>query len=156
MADNKLGLCAELLQTAEAAYVTTIDAHGFPETRAMFNLRRAVEYPALITLFKQHDDDLLVYFTTNTSSRKIAQLRANRKASVYYSQPEQRKGLNLTGLLEIVDDMNLKNVLWQEGWERYYPQGPTDPDYTVLRMRPQSARYYHRLQIFEMDFPPSE
>ena len=143
------------MAAAEAAYVATVDGDGFPQTRAMFNLRRTADYPALSDLFKQHTEDLLTYFTTNLSSRKVVHLRAEPKASAYYCQPEERRGLNLVGILEVLDDMDVKTRLWQEGWERYYPQGPSDPDYAVLRLRPLSARYYHRLQVIEFNFPPS-
>jgi general stress protein 26 len=41
------------------------------------------------------------------------------------------------GDLEIVDDSGLRHAVWNEGWEKYYPQGPDDPDHTVLRMYPK-------------------
>ena len=148
-------ICAQLMAVAEAAYVTTVDGEGFPETRAMFNLRRTADYPALSALFRQHTEDLLVYLATNTSSRKVGHMQRDRKASIYYCQPAEVRGLNLVGFLEVVHDQAIKSHLWQEGWERYYPQGPSDPDYAVLRMRPLSARYYHKLQVIELHFAPS-
>ncbi len=33
-------------------------------------------------------------------------------------------------------------MLWQDGDERYYPQGVTDPDYCVLRFVIHEGRYY--------------
>jgi general stress protein 26 len=148
-----LALCADLMTRAEAAYVTTVDEDGFPQTRAMFNLRRQAQFPVLEALFREHAANLLTFFTTNTSSRKVAQLAANAKAAVYYAEPAEFRGLNLVGWLDIVTDDEIKHRLWQPGWERYYPGGPTDPDYAVLRMRPMSARYYHRLQVIEVEFP---
>jgi general stress protein 26 len=55
----------------------------------------------------------------------------------------------LGGDIEIVDDDGLKEQLWQEGWERYYPEGPTDPDHTVLRLQPQVARGWNQKERFE-------
>ena len=146
-------LSRELMDTAEVAMLTTIGAEGFPETRAMFNLRRRTQFPGLVHFFAQHQADFLVYFTTNTSSRKLTQLARNPRASVYYSRPADWRGLNLVGSLEVVSDPGLKERLWQEGWELYYPAGPQDPDYTVLRLKPQFGRYYHQLQVSTWTFP---
>ena len=44
-------LSIELMEIAEAAYVSTIDPNGFPQTRAMFNLRRKSQFPGLVRLF---------------------------------------------------------------------------------------------------------
>ena len=71
-------LSLDLMATAEAAYVTTIDPDGFPQTRAMFNLRRKEQFPGLAALFKDHQDDFLVYFTTNTL---LSQDRPHQKES---------------------------------------------------------------------------
>lgn len=146
---KKLGL--ELMEIAEAAYVTTIDKDGFPYTRAMFNLRRTEQFPSLIELFKKHEDDFLVYFTTNTSSSKIAHIKKNPKVSIYYCKPSDWRGLMLGGEVEIVDKA-IKEAIWQKGWEMYYPGGPHDPDHTVLCLRPMFARYYHQLNFANFSF----
>ncbi len=140
-------LSLELMESAEAACLTTIDDHGFPQTRAMFNLRNQKQFPGLSRLLDAHRDDFLVYLTTNTSLPKVDQIRRNPKVSVYYYQPSNFRGLMLGGEIEIVTDPAVKEALWQEGWERYYPAGVTDPDYTVLRLRPIFAKYYQRLNF---------
>ncbi len=146
-----LRLCLDLLDTAEAAIVTTVDPDGFPQTRAMFNLRRSEQFPGLAGLFREHKVDFLVYFTTNTSSPKIAQIRTNPKVSVYYHKPREFRGLMLSGDMEIVVDKEEKERIWQKGWEMYYPGGVHDPDHTVLRLLPAAVKYYHQLQFFHFD-----
>ena len=155
MNENTKELCLELMETAEAGFLTTIDEEGFPVTRAMFNLRRKAQFPALIAVFEGHQDDFLIYFTTNTSSRKLNHIKTNPKVSVYFCRPREWRGLNLIGSIEIGNDRALKQSLWQDGWEMYYPEGVDDPDYSVLCMRPRFARYYHQLQFFQLDFPPT-
>lgn len=145
-------LSLELMEIAEAAYVTTIDPDGFPQTRAMFNLRRKEQFPGLYELFKKHKDDFLVYLTTNTSSGKIAHIRENPKVAIYYCKPSEWRGLLLAGEIEIVTDKKIKEEIWQEGWEMYYPGGPDDPDHTVLCLRPMLARYYHQLNFANFSF----
>ncbi len=144
-------LSLDLMETAEAAYVTTIDPDGFPQTRAMFNLRRKEQFPGLAALFKNHQNDFLVYFTTNTSSPKITHIHRNPKVAVYYSKPNEFRGLMLSGAMEIVTGRAEKEIVWQKGWEMYYPGGVHDPDHTVLRLRPLAAKYYHQLNSFYFD-----
>ncbi len=140
------------MEIAEAAYVTTIAPDGFPQTRAMFNLRRREQFPRLSDLFKTHKDDFLVYLTTNTSSSKITHIKKNPKVSIYYCKPSDWRGLMLGGEVEIVTDKVIKEAIWQKGWEMYYRGGPHDPDHTVLCLRPMFARYYHQLNFFNFKF----
>jgi len=144
-------LSLDLLETAEAAFVTTIDPDGFPQTRAMFNLRRKEQFPGLAGLFKDHQDDFLVYFTTNTSSPKIEHIKKNPKVSIYYCKPGEFRGLMLSGEMAVVTDRSEKEHVWQKDWEMYYPGGMHDPDHTVLRLRPMTAKYYHQLDLFHFD-----
>lgn len=141
-------LSLDLLETAEAAFVTTIGPDGFPQTRAMFNLRRKEQFPGLAALFKM---DFIVYFTTNTSSPKIEHIKKNPKVSVYYCNPGEFRGLMLSGEMAVVTDRSEKEQVWQKGWEMYYPGGVHDPDHTVLRLRPMAAKYYHQLDSFHFD-----
>ncbi|MDH4209837.1 MAG: pyridoxamine 5'-phosphate oxidase family protein [candidate division WOR-3 bacterium] len=138
----------ELLESADAAYVTTIDKEGYPQTRCMFNLRNKTKFPKLVHMFKDHRDDLMILFSTNTSSEKIAQIKDNSAVCVYYCAPNDFHGLMLAGNIEILDDPHLREALWQEGWKRYYPEGPHDPDHTVLRLYPKKTKGWYKGQAF--------
>jgi general stress protein 26 len=129
-----------LMETSEAAYLSTVDGDGCPHIRAMLNLRNKRQYPGLADLFAAHQADLLVYFTTNTSSAKMEQLRANPAVAVYYCDPARFHGLMLGGTVEVTTNPQLKQDIWQDGWEEYYPSGPNDPDHTVLRLSPSIAK----------------
>jgi len=149
-------LSLETMSMAEAAFLSTIDSEGFPHTRAMVNLRNREKYGGLADLFSDHEDDFLVCFSTLTSSNKVRQLRTDPRASVYYCLPSQWRGLVLRGEIEIVADQAFKESIWQDGWEIYYPGGPTDPEYTILRLFPKDAEYYHALQTAEITFRRAE
>ncbi len=145
-------LSRELIAAVPAAYLTTFNPGvGFPETRAMLNLRNPALYPGLAPFFAGFGADLGTYFSTNTSSPKVGQLATDPKVCVYYCQPSEWHGLTLQGRLEPVADPALKAALWQPGWEIYYPLGADDPDYTVLRFRPVRAKFYHQLSVCTMD-----
>ncbi len=144
-------LARYLMENAKAAFLTTIDADGFPQTRGMFNLRNKDAWPKLIPMFKAHTEDYMVLLTTNTSSSKIADITGNQAVSVYYSIPEEWRGLMLGGTIEIVDDNEIKKNLWHEGWEKYYPKGYDDPDHSVLRLFPTIGRGWNQSHTYQFD-----
>lgn len=135
----------DLMSKAEAVYLTTIDHDGWPTTRAMINLRNVYQYPDFIPVFTLHNQELLLYFTTNMSSGKIIQIAHNNKASAYFCIPSEWRGLMLGGALFIVSDQNIKRRLWQKEWTMYYQKGMEDPDYAILYLKPRVAKYYEFL-----------
>lgn len=145
--------CVELMETADVLYFTTVDENGFPHTRAMFNLRNTKYFPNLSKLFKSHQNDLLVYLSTNTSSSKIKQIKQNPNVCVYYNRavPKDFRGIMLGGKIEIVTDQKVKEEIWQDGWELYYPKGVEDEDFTVLRLLPKYAEIYYKLQKYTLN-----
>ena len=153
-ANEAKSLGIELMREAECLVLSTIDEEGYPQARAIFNLRNVKQFPDLKPVFAGHDDDLLIFIGTNTSSEKIRQIRRNPRASVFFCKPREFHGLMLSGAFEFVEDQAIKNRLWQDGWERYYPYGPTDPDYTVIRMIPRMGKGWYKGQPFTFTLVP--
>ena len=104
MTDEKelRSVCLELMRIAHPAYLTTIDKEGFPQTRAMFNLRNKTMWPKLASMFEEHKDDFMILFTTNTSSPKIQDIKTNKAVSVYYCEPDNWRGVHFGGIIEII------------------------------------------------------
>jgi general stress protein 26 len=104
-------------------------------------------YPNIKAMIKMENEGLkTIWFSTNTSSKRIGQLGRDPKACVYFVDFENWMGLMLVGKVEILQDPNSRERLWREGYERYYPQGVNDPDYSVLRFTAEWGNYYHALQ----------
>ena len=113
---------------------------------AMVGTNGDEDYPNIKAMIKMENEGLCaVWFSTNTSSRRVAQLARNPKASVYFVDFETWMGLMLVGEVEILQDQASRERLWREGYEKYYSLGVTDPDYTVLRFTARWGNYYHRL-----------
>jgi len=144
-------MCLNLLETGWPAYLTTVDKDGFPQIRAMFNLRNKKWFPKLVPLFREHKEDFMIIFSTNTSSTKIEDIQSMPKSSVYYCNPDDWQGVMFGGSIEIVDDVDMKKALWHDGWERYYPGGYDDPDHTVLRITPFVARGWTGNSTFKLE-----
>lgn len=127
----------KIIQTSECAQIATFgkdETEGFPEIRALLNLANPKKYPKLKDKAISVDGKTLtIYFTTNTSSRKIRQIRENKKVCLYFVLPKKFKGVSAIGTIEEVTDQTVKEDFWQTGWYIYYHKGAKDPDYTLLK-----------------------
>lgn len=132
--------CIKLMETTDVAYLSTIDSNGFPQIRAMVNLRNKKQFPNLACEFIEHQDDFLIYMTTDTASVKFKQIIANPKVSVYFCDSKQIRGLMLVGELEVVTDKDIKKRFWQDDWKIHYPSGVDGPEYNILRLSPMHAK----------------
>jgi general stress protein 26 len=118
-----------LIDKQGVAFISSVDEEGFPNTKAMLPPRKRVG----INEF---------YFTTNTSSVRVAQYRENPKACVYFCDKRFFRGVMLKGRVEVLEDAPNKELIWREGDTQYYAGGVTDPDYCVLKFSAQNGRYY--------------
>jgi len=142
-------LSVNLMNITEVVYLSTVNSEGFPETRALLNLRNTKQFPGLVNLF--NESSLVTYLTTNTSSLKMKSIMENPKVCLYYCKEDEQRALMLGGVMEIVTDMDIKKALWHDNWTIFFPGGVTDPDYTVLRLRPDVAKGYHQLQNYNLE-----
>lgn len=118
-----------IIDKQSTAYISSVDEDGFPNTKAMLAPRKREGIKEL-------------YFTTNTSSMRVKQYRENPKASVYFCDKRFFRGVMLKGTMEVLEDSDSKEIIWQAGDTIYYPLGVTDPDYCVLKFTAQEGRYY--------------
>lgn len=82
------------------------------------------------------------YLTTNTSSRHVGEFLKKTQACVYTCDRRFFRGVMLIGTMEILEDRESKEMIWQEGDTMYYPGGVEDPDYCVLKFTAVKGRYY--------------
>lgn len=80
--------------------------------------------------------------STNTSSQHVQTLLKDGNACLYFFDDETFEGLCLFGSAAVHFDRAFKQLLWNEGDEKYYPKGVEDEDYCVLEFIAQSGRYY--------------
>ena len=118
-----------IIDNAKTAFISSIDADGFPNTKAMLAVRK-------------RDGIKTLWFTTNTSSMRVAHYRANPKACAYFCDTRFFRGVQLLGTMEVCEDAESKKMIWRDGDQQYYPQGVSDPDYCVLKFTAVKGRYY--------------
>lgn len=138
----------KLMAKADTAYLATIDEKGFPQIRAMLNLLCTDGFPKQSDYIRKNRNGLSTYFTTNTSSRKIPQIKKNVAASVYYNIGYE--GLLLIGNLEIVEGDKVKRAFWEDSWKMYYTKGLDDPDHTILKFTPSTLKLYGNFKVTEI------
>lgn len=118
-----------LIDKQNVSYIASIAEDGFPNMKAMLPPRKRVGIKEF-------------YFTTNTSSKRVAQYKENPKASIYFCDKRFFRGVMLIGYMEVLEDADSKEMIWQEKDTMYYPKGVSDPDYCVLKFVAHEGRYY--------------
>ena len=53
--------------------------------------------------------------------------------------------------MEDVRDPAIRQAIWTDAWEMYYPGGREGGDFTLLRFQPLKGRYYQGLQVTDLD-----
>lgn len=125
---------------AKVVYLSYIDSRGFPTTRAMLAPR-------------EREGIRVFWFSTNTSSQKVAAFRRNPKGSIYFVDRLFFRGVSLSGTVEVLEDPESKERLWRRGDTMYYSRGVTDPDYCVLRFTAERGRYYRNFKSEDFSIP---
>lgn len=125
-----------LIDRQGVSLVGSIDSDGFPNTKAMLPPRK-------------REGIRTFYFTTNISSLRVEQYRRNPKACIYFFDKRYFRGVMLRGTMEVVTDIEVKEMIWQDGDTTYYAKGVNDPDYCVLKFTAQSGRYYTKFKSQE-------
>ncbi len=118
-----------LIDHQKICYLSSVDEDGFPATRAMLAPRA-------------REGICTFYFSTNTSSRKVAEYRQNPRACLYCCDRRFFRGVYLKGRMEVLETPEMKERFWEKGDTQYYPLGVTDPDYCILRFTAENGRYY--------------
>lgn len=119
----------KLIDNQRIAFIGSIDAEGFPNMKAMLKPRK-------------REGLRVFYFTTNTSSMRVAHYLQNNRSCIYFCDSRFFRGVMLKGTMEVLTDPESKEMIWQEGDTMYYKEGVTDPDYCVLKFTAVSGRYY--------------
>jgi general stress protein 26 len=118
-----------LIEKRNVSFISSIDDQGFPNTKAMLppRIREGIK---------------TFYFTTNTSSMRVAQYKTCPNACIYFCDTRFYRGVMLRGAIEVLEDEESKQMIWREGDTMYYPKGVTDPDYCVLKFTANDGRFY--------------
>lgn len=131
----------KLIDRAGICHIGSVDGEGFPNIRAMLAPR-------------QREGIRYIYFTTNTSSRKVRQFRDDARACLYFTDRRFYRGVMLLGFMEVLEDVSAKERIWRDGDTMYYPLGVADPDYCVLKFTAETGRFYSNFKSENFSVTP--
>ncbi len=130
----------QFIAKQKTAFIASVNEEGYPVIRAMLAPRKI--------------EGTEIYFSTNTSSKKVKQYEANGKACVYFYKRGifKYRGVCITGEMEVCTDEATKAAIWRFGDKLFYKQGVTDPDYCVLKFKCEKAEYYCDFKTETLEF----
>ena len=73
---------------------------------------------------------------TNRDTRKVAEMRADPRATLIYFDPDDPGYATLVGSVRLVDDPAEKRARWKDAWSDYYPGGPEGASYLLIEFVP--------------------
>jgi len=127
-----------MIDKQKICFIGSVDVDGFPNIKAMLRPRKRSGIKEF-------------YLSTNTSSLKVKSFRDNPKACLYFCDKRFFRGVMLKGFMEVLEDQESKDMIWQFGDTIYYKGGKTDPDYSVLKFTATSARYYSNFKSVDIE-----
>jgi general stress protein 26 len=102
--DTILTAAREIIKSTTYCALVTIDSTGQPQVRTMN------PFPA--------NDELITWFATSRTSRKVMEIKNNPKVCVYYADHINAKGyVSITGIAQVIDDKDLLMKMKRDYWQ---------------------------------------
>jgi general stress protein 26 len=118
--DQLIATAREIMTTTRYCALITIDARGRAGARTMDAFAP--------------DDKMVVWFGTNPSSRKVAEIRRHPRVTLYYFDRENQAYVTLHGIARLVNDPQEKLRHWKDDWKTFYPDRVKS--YLLIQVRP--------------------
>jgi zinc protease len=79
--------------------------------------------------------DFTIWFATNPRTRKVTEIRADPRVTLYWFDPAVEGYVTLKGTARLVDDAEEKRRRWKPEWAPFYPD--REHSYLLVAVRPQ-------------------
>lgn len=132
MLRSTVKIIGNLVDRQDVVLISSIDSDGFPNTKAMLPPRK-------------REGIRTFYFITKSFSMRSIQYRKNPKACIYFFDKRYFRGAMLKGTMEVITDIETKEMILEDSDTAYYSKARNDPEYCVLKFTAQSGRYYTKL-----------
>lgn len=110
----------EVIGQSGPCTLITIDSLGQPRARIMD------AFPP--------EENFVIWFGTNTLSRKVKEIFDNERVTINYFDKPNGAYVSLYGRAEIIHDDSLKITYWKPAWQDFYPNYPKG--YCLIRFTP--------------------
>lgn len=116
-----LDLARKTIEKVRYAAFATVDDNGQPRTR-------------IVDAFAP-DEDFVIFVATKPNTRKVNQIKAHNRVTLFYFDDEGRNYVSLMGEASLIDDEAMKRAMRREAdSDRIYPNFPND--YLLIRIEP--------------------
>lgn len=82
------------------------------------------------------------WFFAPSDGRLVAELESDPTAVTAYRAAEGYTFVSVSGSAEIETDPELKKTFWLEELERWFPNGPEDPNVSLIRLTAEHAEWW--------------
>lgn len=86
--------------------------------------------------------DNAIWFFTSKSAPKDDEILRHPQVCVCYADPGANTYVSLSGTIELLDNQEKIDELWNPGAQAYFPAGPGDPDVLLLKFSPEAGEYW--------------
>ena len=117
---------ADLLKKFRFAMVTTLGDEGKLTSRPL--------------TVQEHEFDGDLWFVVARDSSVVAEVGRNPAVGVSLSTNDA--WVSLAGAGEVVDDLGRLREYWSPALDAWFPDGPTDPNVTLLKVNSVSGEYW--------------
>ncbi|MEO6730168.1 MAG: pyridoxamine 5'-phosphate oxidase family protein [Ferruginibacter sp.] len=88
------------------------------------------------------DDEGTLWFFSLASSNKNAELNADNRVQLFYSNMGSSEYLSVSGNAAILRDAQKAKELWSVWVKTWFTEGPDDPELTIIKVEPEQAYYW--------------
>lgn len=123
--EQVLAVAKRIIEDDAFMTFVSVDENGQPRART-------VEHKKVV------GDDFVVWFATIPGTRKLDQIRANSKVTLYFDGPAEFEYVTIMGRASIhIDRETVESVTWRDKEERdrFWPEFPND--YVLVRIAPR-------------------
>ena len=82
------------------------------------------------------------WFFAPADGRLVAEIERNAEAVTTYRADDRFAWVALSGRADVIDDADQKRRLWLEELERWFPNGPDDPNVALIRVASSAAQWW--------------
>lgn len=118
--DTLITAARELMMSTHFCALITLDESGHPRARTMDPF--------------SPEEDLVVWFGTNSTSRKVNEIRNDSRATLYYEASNESGYVVIEGNAYLVDNQEMKKKYWKKKWDEYYSDQKTN--YILIKIVP--------------------
>ncbi|MCW3092417.1 MAG: ral stress protein [Ferruginibacter sp.] len=88
------------------------------------------------------DDDGNLWFFSQASSEKNAEIEADDRVQLFYGNTSSSEYLSVAGRAMVLKDKEKAKELWTRWVKTWFTEGVDDPELTIIKVEPEDVYYW--------------